>query len=244
MLGFPLYVPESFTTQLQNFFAEVSDNYTFCFHSINRSPVFPNPSFVKGQMMFFSQNYSNNIKLKDIPVKYTSGCNVIFHSLDIPKSLPFLFTYFLFYIGLVWVYLSSRFYFVHDTLSFTELNMLLLKFVVYPGPIGDLNFQLFCNTYCKKHSATFQKSSVSKTLVNPIGTQKSYLWNANQKVIQSSVFVKFWYYLEPEVYGRDQYAYARLVMKSILTSNIVHTTSWDLLLLRKFALSQLYHIQS
>lgn len=142
--------------------------------------------------MFFSQNYSNNIKLKDIPVKYTSGCNIIFHSLDIPKSLPFLFTFgnFLFYIGLVCVYLSSRSYFVHDTLSFTELNMPLLKFVIYPGPNGDLNFLLFCSTYCKKHSATFQKSSVSKTLVNPFVTHTSYLWNANQKVIQSSVFVK------------------------------------------------------
>lgn len=220
MSGFQLSFPEPFSTQLHGMFKGNSENFIFCFHSISPTLVFSDQSFVKGHTMIFGQNYSKTIPLKDFSGKYTNGCHVIFQSLDVTKSRPFLVTFWsiLFYIRLVLVYLSSRPKLAYDTLSPRQLNMPLLKLAIYPGKIRDTNsfyIEVLCNNYCIQRSETQPANIIRKAINDPIGTHRIYFWNANRKIIQAAVFAKFWTYFEPEVYGNDRFACSRLVMKTI-----------------------------
>lgn len=221
MSGVELSVSESFTTHLHNLFSDVSDSYIFCFHSINPSLVFPDLSIAKGQRMFFSNNYFKIINLTDFSGKYTSGCNVIIQSLDVPETWRFVSTFWniLFYIRVILIYLSSRTEFVYDTFSLQQTNLPLIKLVIYPKTIHNanvLNVRLLCNKYCKEYSETFQANKIRNILQNPVGIHKMYFWNSNQKVVQASIFARIWSYFEPEGYGRDRFACSRLVSKSKL----------------------------
>lgn len=219
MLGIQLSVPESLPSNLQDTFSGVSKNYIFCFHSINPSYLLPNISFSKGQRMLFNQNYSNTINLKNIPSKYTtSGCNVIFQSLDVPTPRPFLITFwkFLFTTTSVLLFISSRTKFAHSSISLIEMNLPLLKFVIYPGHIGDhLMIQVLCSDYCTSYSQILQRNIIRTILTDPFETHKLHFWNANKKVVKAAVFARAWFYFEQGAYGNDRYACSRLVLKSI-----------------------------
>lgn len=164
--------------------------------------------------------YSKTISLKDFSGKYTNGCNVIFQSLDVTESRPFVVTFWsiLFYIRFVLLYLSSRPKLAHNTLSLRQLNMPLLKFVIYPRKQRDTNsfyVLILCNNYCIEPSETRSATIICSAIINPVGTHKAHFWNANQKIIQASIFARVWSYFEPEGFGSDRYACSRLVMKSI-----------------------------
>ncbi len=221
--GVQLSLHETLPTQLQDLFISVSYNYILCFHSINPSVLFTDLSSLNAQMMFLSQNYSQPIHLKDFSGKHTSGCNIIFRNLDVPKSIPFLSTFWniLYYIRLILICVSSDTKPASDTFSLspTQNNMPLIKLVIYPRQTryaNNLHVRLLCNDYCKEHSEPFQTNIIRKIVNDPVGTHKLHFWNSNQKVVQAAVFARSWYYFEPGGYGNDRYACSRFVMKSIL----------------------------
>lgn len=83
-------IPSKLPLQLLNVFADVSENYIFCFHSINPLLLLPDVNSLKRQRMFFSKNYDTHIDVISDPGRFKSWCNVIFHSLDVSRLTPFL----------------------------------------------------------------------------------------------------------------------------------------------------------
>lgn len=208
---------QSISESLQILFKDSTANHIFCFHSINPTVLFPDFSSVNCQIMSFDQNYQTTMDFKSYYSRYTNGCNLIFRTLDAPTAWPFLNTFwnFLFRITTVLVYFSSRTLFLHGSLFPSEKNFLLLKLVIYPERAGNLNVRLLCNDYCEEHSETLNASIIREIINDPVGVHNLHFFNANQKVVQASVFARFWFYFEPDGYGNDRLACSRFVMKSI-----------------------------
>lgn len=217
MTATAISIPESFETQLHNIFVDIADNNNFCFHSIDPSFLFPDLSSLKGQNLIFNEQYSDSLDLNIFTVRYTIGCNIIFRSLDVLDPWLFLNTFrnILFHITTVLVCISSNTNFVDSSISSTEINLPLLKLVIYPGHDRDINIKLLCNDYCKDYSETLHTTIIRKFINDPIGSHKLYFWNANQRVVPAAIFARYWIYFEPDVYGNDRFACSRLVMKSL-----------------------------